>query len=72
MDRWPDQIRLVDISLMPEFRGRSIVRMLMEGILAEGRSTGMRVSIHVEHDNPAADCTIASDSATSTPTASTT
>ncbi len=53
VDRWPDQIRLVDISLTPEFRGRGIGRMLMEEILAEGRSTGMRVSIHVEHDNPA-------------------
>lgn len=53
VDRWPDQIRLVDISLTPEFRGHGIGRMLMEEILAEGRSTGMRVSIHVEHDNPA-------------------
>jgi ribosomal protein S18 acetylase RimI-like enzyme len=43
----------VDISLGPEFRGRGIGRMLMEGILAEGRSTGTRVWIHVEHDNPA-------------------
>ena len=53
VDRWPDQIRLVDISLGPEFRGRGIGRMLMEGILAEGRTRGMRVTIHVEHNNPA-------------------
>ena len=53
MDRWPDQIRLVDISLGPAFRGRGIGRVLMEGILAEGRSTDKRVTIHVEHDNPA-------------------
>jgi ribosomal protein S18 acetylase RimI-like enzyme len=53
VDRWPDQIRLVDISLMPEFRGRGTGRRLIEGILAEGQSTGKRVTIHVEHDNPA-------------------
>ncbi len=39
VDRWPDQIRLVDISLTPEFRGRGIGRMLMEEILEEGRAT---------------------------------
>ncbi len=43
----------MDISLGPEFRGHGIGRRLMEGILAEGRSTGTRVTIHVEHDNPA-------------------
>ena len=39
--------------MLPEFRGRGIGRMLIEEILAEGRSTGRSVSIHVEHDNPA-------------------
>jgi ribosomal protein S18 acetylase RimI-like enzyme len=48
-----DDIRITDIALLPEFRGRGIGRMLMEEILAEGRSTSKRVSIHVEHDNPA-------------------
>ena len=43
----------MDISLGPEFRGHGIGRMRMEGILAEGRSAGKRVTIHVEHDNPA-------------------
>lgn len=53
IDRWPDQIRLVDIALLPAFRGRGIGRMLMEGILTEGKSTQKRVTIHVEHNNPA-------------------
>jgi ribosomal protein S18 acetylase RimI-like enzyme len=48
-----DDIRITDIALLPDFRGRGIGRMLMEEILAEGRSTGKSVSIHVEHDNPA-------------------
>ncbi len=38
---------------MERTRADGVERMLMEGILAEGRSTGKRVSIHVEHDNPA-------------------
>ena len=52
VDRGED-IRITDIALLPEFRGRGIGRMLMEEILDEGRSTGKSVSIHVEHDNPA-------------------
>jgi ribosomal protein S18 acetylase RimI-like enzyme len=48
-----DDIRITDIALLPELRGRGIGRMLMEEILEEGRVTGKRVTIHVEHDNPA-------------------
>lgn len=53
IDRGPDDIRITDISLLPEFQGRGIGRMLMEEILDEGRATGKRVTIHVEHYNPA-------------------
>jgi ribosomal protein S18 acetylase RimI-like enzyme len=53
VDRGIDDIRITDIALLPEFRGRGIGRMLMEEILDEGRATGKRVTIHVEHDNPA-------------------
>lgn len=52
IDRGED-IRITDIALLPEFRRRGIGGMLMVEILAEGRSTGKNVSIHVEHDNPA-------------------
>jgi ribosomal protein S18 acetylase RimI-like enzyme len=53
VDRGEDDIRITDIALLPEFRGRGIGRMLMEEILDEGRATGKRVTIHVEHNNPA-------------------
>ena len=53
IDRADDDIRITDIALLPEFRGRGIGLMLMEEILAEGQATGKRVTIHVEHDNPA-------------------
>ena len=53
VDRGDDDIRITDIALLPEFQGRGIGRMLMEEILEEGRATRKRVTIHVEHYNPA-------------------
>jgi ribosomal protein S18 acetylase RimI-like enzyme len=53
IDRADEDIRITDIALLPEFRGRGIGRMLMEEILEEGRAARKRVTIHVEHDNPA-------------------
>jgi len=53
VDRGVDDIRITDIALLPEFRGRGIGRMLMEEILAEGAKTTKRVTIYVEHYNPA-------------------
>jgi ribosomal protein S18 acetylase RimI-like enzyme len=51
--RWPDEIRIVDISVMPQHRNAGIGTRLIRGLLAEGHSTGRKVSIHVEMDNPA-------------------
>ena len=53
VDRGVEDIQIIDIALLPGHRGRGIGRMLMEEILDEGRSTGKRVTIYVEHDNPA-------------------
>jgi ribosomal protein S18 acetylase RimI-like enzyme len=46
-------IRIMDIALLPEFRGRGIGTQLLRGLLAEGAESGRTVSIHVEHGNPA-------------------
>jgi RimJ/RimL family protein N-acetyltransferase len=51
--RWPDDIRIVDIALLPEHRGRGLGAELLRSILAEGDATGRKVSIHVEIYNPA-------------------
>ena len=44
-----DEIRIVDIALLPAFRGGGIGSALLRDVLADGR----RVTIHVERMNPA-------------------
>lgn len=51
--RGPKEIRIVDISLLPQFRGRGIGRGLLEGLQAEARESGKTLGIHVERYNPA-------------------
>jgi ribosomal protein S18 acetylase RimI-like enzyme len=51
--RWEDEIRIIDIALLPEHRGRGIGTALLRDLLDEGARTRKRVSIHVERNNPA-------------------
>lgn len=51
--RWPDEIRIMDIALLPEYRGRGIGTNLLEALLDEAAMEGKRLSIHVEKVNPA-------------------
>ena len=53
VDRWKDEIRLVDVALLPEHRGGGLGRKMLEILLDEGREKGLPVSIHVEYNNPA-------------------
>ncbi len=53
VDRRDDEIRLIDIALLPEHRGGGLGGAIMQGVLAEGRESGRLVRIHVEHNNPA-------------------
>lgn len=51
---WSDaDIRIMDIALLPEFRGRGIGTRLLRELLDAGRASGRSVSIHVERENPA-------------------
>lgn len=53
VDRREDEIRLIDIALLPEFRNRGIGGRLLRDLLAEGQRVQKAVRIHVERDNPA-------------------
>ncbi len=53
VDRRADEIRLVDVALLPEHRGRGVGGRIMREILAEGEEKGLLVRIHVERENPA-------------------
>ncbi|MFK7972212.1 MAG: GNAT family N-acetyltransferase [Bacteroidia bacterium] len=48
-----DEIRLIDIALLPAYRGQGIGKTLMEQVLDEGRMHNLPVRIHVEQHNPA-------------------
>ena len=51
--RWEDEIRIMDIALLPEYRREGIGTKLLRDLLDEGSRTGKRVSIHVERNNSA-------------------
>ena len=51
--RWPDEIRIVDIALLPQYRNRGIGSSVLHDLVAEGDAGGKPVTIHVEKFNPA-------------------
>jgi ribosomal protein S18 acetylase RimI-like enzyme len=53
VSRWEREIRVVDVALVREARGRGIGTALLRDLLAEGERTGKTVSIHVERFNRA-------------------
>jgi len=50
---WPDEIRVMDISLLPEARGTGIGGTILATIQDQARESGKTVSIHVEKNNRA-------------------
>jgi len=53
LGRFEGEMRIIDIALLPEFRGRGIATRLMGEILREAGRQGVPVRIHVERFNPA-------------------
>jgi len=51
--RWPNEIRIVDLALLPEYRNAGIGTAILKGVLNEAALARKPVRIHVERFNPA-------------------
>jgi ribosomal protein S18 acetylase RimI-like enzyme len=51
--RAPEEILLIDIALLPEYRNSGIGGNLLRALVAESRATGKPLHLHVEPFNPA-------------------
>lgn len=51
--RRADEIRIMELALLPRHRGAGIGTRLVRSILDEAALEGKRTSVHVEHQNPA-------------------
>jgi len=51
--RTKTQIRIMDIALLPDFRGKGVGTKILQSIIQESEKSGKKVAIHVEYFNPA-------------------
>ena len=47
------EIRLIDITLLPQFRGKGIGTFLLQELIQKSNKVQKKISLHVEPDNPA-------------------
>ncbi len=47
------EIRLIDITLLPQFRGKGIGTSLLQGLIKKSNKVQKKISLHVEPGNPA-------------------
>jgi ribosomal protein S18 acetylase RimI-like enzyme len=50
---WEQEIRIVDIALLPAFRGSGLGSQVLAALQARARRAGKPLTIHVETNNPA-------------------
>ena len=53
LDERDDEFRVIDIALLPEFRGHGIGGKIMQEVIDRAFAADKAVRIHVEHNNPA-------------------
>jgi ribosomal protein S18 acetylase RimI-like enzyme len=52
VSRAKDTMRIIDITLLPEFRGKGIGGRIMKDLAVEADARGLVMSLHVEVNNP--------------------
>lgn len=52
VDRQAEELRIIDIALLPEYRRQGVGGTLLRGLLSEARESGCVAGLHVERDNP--------------------
>ena len=53
LERWSNEIRVMDIALLPEHQSAGIGTKLLQDLQTEAARVGKKVSMHVEKWNPA-------------------
>ncbi len=53
VDRTPNDLRIMDIALLPQFKRKGISNHFLRQLINEGGRTNTPVSLHVEKNNPA-------------------
>jgi ribosomal protein S18 acetylase RimI-like enzyme len=53
VEHWASQHRIIDITFLPEHRGKGYGEALLRDLMDEAAAAGKAVSIHVEKQNPA-------------------
>lgn len=53
VERWADEIRVVDVALLPKWRGKGVGSGLLRQVQAEAAASNRALTIHVERLNPA-------------------
>lgn len=47
----PDEIRVIDISLLPEFKGKGIAKKILSDLIESAGKNNKKISLHVSRDN---------------------
>jgi GNAT superfamily N-acetyltransferase len=53
LEEWKDQLRLIDIALLPDARGAGLGSAILADLMAQAKAAGKPLTIYVEKSNPA-------------------
>jgi len=53
VERRENEIRIIDVTLMPDYRGQGVGQVLMKSLLDESAGSAKPITLHVAKDSPA-------------------